>query len=80
MAPDPATQVEGTNGITVRVADGLIWVSQAGQRLARDYCANPVTGRVLGRLPLPEPDQDYVTAVTEPVRVLPGARQIRNGV
>ena len=64
MAPDPATQAEGTNGITVRVADGLIWVSQeAGP--ARNYCADPVTGRVLGRVPLPQPDQDYLTAVTD---------------
>jgi hypothetical protein len=64
MAPDPATRAEGTNGITVRVADGLAWVSQeAGS--ARDYCADPVTGRALGRVPLPQPDQDYMTAVTD---------------
>jgi hypothetical protein len=64
MAPDPATQTEGTNGITVRVADGLVWVSQEASP-ARNYCADPVTGRVLGRVPLPQPDQDYVTAVTD---------------
>jgi hypothetical protein len=64
MAPDPATQAEGTNGITVRVADGLVWVSQEASP-ARDYCAAPVTGRALGRVPLPQPDQDYVTAVTD---------------
>ena len=63
MSPDPATQAEGINGITVRVADGLIWVSQQ-VNASRDYCANPVTGRVLGRLPLPDPDRDWVTAVT----------------
>jgi hypothetical protein len=64
MAPDPATQAEGTNGITVRVADGLVWVSQEASP-ARGYCADPVTGRALGRVPLPQPDQDYVTAVTD---------------
>lgn len=64
MAPDPATRAEGTNGISVRVADGLAWVSQQADP-ARDYCADPVTGRVLGRVPLPHPDQDYVTAVTD---------------
>ena len=62
MAPDPATQAEGTNGITVRVADDLIWVSQEASP-ARDYCADPVTGRVLGRIPLPHPEEDYVIGV-----------------
>jgi hypothetical protein len=64
MAPDPATQAEGTNGISVRVAGRLVWISQQGSP-ARDYCADPVTGRALRRVPLPQPDQDYVTAVTE---------------
>ncbi len=64
MAPDPATQAEGTNGISVRVAGRLVWVSQQASP-ARDYCADPVTGRALGRVPLPQPDQDYVTAVTD---------------
>jgi hypothetical protein len=62
MTPDPATQVIGTNGITVRGADGLIWVTQQGSA-SRNYCADPVTGRVLGRIPLPDPGQDYVSAV-----------------
>jgi hypothetical protein len=62
MAPDPATDVGGTNGLNVRVADGVAWVTeQVGSR--HDYCADPVTGRVLGRIPLPDPDQDYVMAV-----------------
>jgi hypothetical protein len=61
MSPDPVTQAEGTNGLAVRVADGLIWVSQEGS--SRNYCAGPVTGRMRARLPLPDPDRDYVTAV-----------------
>jgi hypothetical protein len=64
MSPDPATQVEGSNGITVRVANGLIWVSQEDSNASRDYCAAPVTGRMLGRPPLPDPDQDNVIAVS----------------
>jgi hypothetical protein len=64
MIPDPATRTEGTNGIAVRVADGLAWVSQEASP-ARDYCADPVTGRMLGRVPLPQPDRDQVTAVTD---------------
>ena len=62
MAPDPATDVRGSNGISVRVADGLAWVTE--QVSARhDYCADPVTGRVLARIPLPDLGQDYVSAV-----------------
>lgn len=62
MMPDPATEVGGTNGIGVRVAGGLAWVT--GQVDPRhDYCADPATGRVLGRIPLPDPARDYVAAV-----------------
>jgi hypothetical protein len=63
MAPDPATRVEGTNGIRVTVAGGLAWVTQGGN--ARyDYCADPVTGRILARIPLPDPLQGGVLAVS----------------
>jgi hypothetical protein len=63
MAPDPATRVEGTNGIRVTVVGGLAWVTEAGN--ARDdYCADPVTGRVLARIPLPDPFQGGVLAVS----------------
>jgi hypothetical protein len=62
MTPDPATDVSGSNGIDVRVADGLAWVTE--QVNARhEYCASPVTGQVLGRIPLPDPQQDDVAAV-----------------
>jgi hypothetical protein len=63
MAPDLATRVEGTNGIRVTVVGGLAWVTEAGN--ARyDYCANPVTGHVLARIPLPDPLQGGVLAVS----------------
>jgi hypothetical protein len=63
MAPDLATRVEGTNGIRVTVVGGLAWVTEAGN--ARyDYCADPVTGHVLARIPLPDPLQGGVLAVS----------------
>jgi hypothetical protein len=63
MAPDPATQVEGTNGIHVTVVGGRAWVTEGGNP-GRDYCADPVTGHVLARIPLPDPLQDEVLAVS----------------
>jgi hypothetical protein len=62
MAPERATEVGGSNGIGVRVADGLVWVTE-GVTPRHDYCADPVTGRVLGRISLPDPDRDYVSAI-----------------
>jgi hypothetical protein len=62
MAPDPATDVGGSNGINVRVADGVIWVTEHVNS-RHNYCADPATGRVLGRIPLPDPEQDYVLAI-----------------
>jgi hypothetical protein len=55
MAPDPATQAEGTNGITVRVADGLVWVSQKASPLAttvltRSRAARSAACRYLSRI------------------------------
>jgi len=62
MAPDPATDVGGSNGINVRIADGVAWVTeQVSSR--HDYCADPVTGRILAHIPLPHPDRDYVSAI-----------------
>ena len=63
MAPDPATHVEGTNGIGVRVVGGRAWVA-VGADPGDDYCANPVTGRILARIALPDPLQDGVLAVS----------------
>jgi hypothetical protein len=63
MAPDPATDVGGTNGIGVTVAGGLAWVTETVNP-GRDYCADPVTGHVLARISLPDPAQDGVLAVS----------------
>jgi hypothetical protein len=56
LAPSPGTQVEGTNGITVQVADGLVWVTSGGGP-GPSFCADPLSGRVLARLKLPQPDR-----------------------
>jgi hypothetical protein len=63
MAPDPATDVGGTNGIGVTVAGGLAWVTERANP-GHDYCADPVTGHVLARISLPDPAQDDVLAVS----------------
>jgi hypothetical protein len=63
VAPDPATRVEGTNGIHVTVVGGLAWVTEGGDP-RYDYCADPVTGHVLARIPLPDPPQDGVLAIS----------------
>jgi hypothetical protein len=63
MAPDPDTKVGGSNGINVVVADGVAWVTeQVSSR--HNYCADPVTGRVLAPIPLPDPGRDYLLAIS----------------
>jgi hypothetical protein len=57
------TCIEGTNGITATLADGLVWVTQTAGGSARNYCANPSSGEVLASLALPQPAQDYVLAI-----------------
>jgi len=47
----------------VTVADGLAWVTE-GVTPSHDDCAAPGTGRVLARIPLPDPGQDGVLAVS----------------
>jgi hypothetical protein len=64
MTPDPATDVGGTNGIRVIVADGVVWITDGVGGAGRNYCANPVTGRRLATIPLPDLDQDYLLAVS----------------
>jgi hypothetical protein len=56
--------VEGTNGITAWLADGLLWVAQPGGGIARNYCAEPSGGRVLAPIRLPRPAQDAIVAAT----------------
>src|SRR5258708_3265104 len=61
----PTTEGAGSNGINVGAAEGVAWVAeQVSPR--HDYCADPATGRVLGRIPLPDPEQDYVLAIDGP--------------
>jgi dihydroxy-acid dehydratase len=64
MAPDPATEVGGTNGIDVTVTGGLAWITEEVNP-SHDYCANPVTGRVLARIRLPDPGQDVVLTTSD---------------
>lgn len=71
-----ATCVPGTNGITARVAAGLLWITQVAGGKQRNYCADPVSGRTLAPIALPRPAQDMILAIA-PDRIFyaaPGAR------
>jgi hypothetical protein len=57
------TCVPGTNGIFAQITDGLLWVTQLAGGEQRNYCANPVTGRMLAPVMLPQPDQDMILAI-----------------
>ena len=57
------TCVPGTNGITARVADGLLWVTQDNGGRQRNYCADPVSGHPLAPITLPQPAEDMVLAI-----------------
>ena len=59
-----STCVEGTNGIFARLAGGLLWVTDAAGGNARNYCANPVSGRKIAPITLPQPAEDVVLAIT----------------
>jgi len=59
-----ATCVEGTNAITARLANGLLWISQPVGGNTRNYCADPASGRELAPLRLPQPNQDEVLAIS----------------
>jgi len=51
---NPSTALEGSNGITVLVANGLIWVSQLPEEgPPRNFCGDPSDGRVLASLNIP---------------------------
>jgi hypothetical protein len=63
LAPVGGTAVEGSNGIGVAVANGLAWVLRAGPGADGNYCANPVTGKKLAAIPLPDPARDDVTGI-----------------
>jgi len=63
VTPQAATRVEGTNGIAATVWDGVLWVSNEAGGPARNYCADPATGRRLATLPLPNLAQDDLMTV-----------------
>jgi hypothetical protein len=48
--------------IGLQVHDGILWVSEPLERGNLDYCANPVTGKPLVRLPLLRGDSVFLTA------------------
>lgn len=65
LAPDPNTRVDGSNGISVLLANGLVWVTdRASGPGGTAYCAEPAAGHPRATLPLPHPDQDTLAAVT----------------
>ena len=57
------TCVDGTNGISASLANGLLWVTQIAGGPDRNYCADPADGRKLASLRLPQPAQDDVLAI-----------------
>lgn len=71
MTPDHAcpegsassTCVLGTSDITARLANGLLWVTQVAGGEARNYCADPVSGRKRASIRLPNPAADEVLAI-----------------
>jgi hypothetical protein len=57
--------VQGSNGISVLVSHGLLWVFGAEQAPGgplNDYCANPTTGHVLAAVSI-QPNEDSLIAV-----------------
>lgn len=58
-----STCVEGTNGISASLANGLLWVTQIAGGNARNYCADPSDGRRLASIELPQPNEDEVLAI-----------------
>jgi hypothetical protein len=64
LNPQAYTQVHGSNGLHADVWDGKLWVRDQAAGAAQNYCADPVTGRRLATLPLPDLGQDYLMAVT----------------
>jgi hypothetical protein len=63
MTPQDGTQVNGSNGISASVWDGVLWVTNEASGPAQNYCADPATGGRLGTLPLPDLAQDYLLTV-----------------
>ena len=57
------TCLEGTNDITARLANGLLWVTQVAGGNGRNYCADPSNGRPLTPIRLPSQPEDEVLAI-----------------
>jgi hypothetical protein len=64
LTPQARTQVNGSNGLHADVWGGVLWVRDQVGGPARNYCADPATGRRIATLPLPDLSQDYLMAVT----------------
>jgi hypothetical protein len=64
LTPQARTQVNGSNGLHADVWGGVLWVRNQAAGPAQNYCADPATGRRRATLPLPDPGQDYLMAVT----------------
>jgi hypothetical protein len=58
-----STCVEGTNDVRARLAGGLLWITQIAGGKVRNYCADPLTGRRLAPIELPQPAEDEVLAI-----------------
>jgi hypothetical protein len=52
----------GVSRFSVRTIDGVLWVTEPLGQDNLNYCANPVTGRPLARLPLLRGDSVFLTA------------------
>ena len=63
LAPQSLTQVSGTNAIQAALADGVLWVTAPPGARGLNFCADPVTGRRLASIPLPDSSQDTFAAV-----------------
>jgi len=63
LAPQPATEADGTNGIQAALADGTLWVTAPPGARGLNYCADPVTGQRLASIPLPDVAQDTVATI-----------------
>ena len=79
LSPEQSTEVGGTNGIYVRVADGALWVTDPVGGAAKNYCADPITGRVRAPLPLSNLSQDQLLAVGAGVLYYAGFNSSDNG-
>jgi hypothetical protein len=60
----------GSNGVTARVIDGVLWVTQTAGGPRRNYCGDPLSGVSRARLAL-DAQADFLTADAGRVYFLP---------